>query len=137
MERTLVLIKPDGVKRKLMGEIISIYERKGLEISAMKLLRPSVEVVGEHYYEHRSKSFYNELVNYITRGYVCALIIEGENAIDAVRKINGATDPLKAETGSIRGKFALSKTENCVHSSDSEDSAEREIKIWFPEICRN
>lgn len=130
----MVLIKPDGVERKLMGEIISVYERKGLEISAMKLIRPSAGAAEEHYYEHRNKVFYNELIKYITRGYVCALIIEGENVINSVRKINGETDPFKAETGSIRGRFALSKTENCVHSSDSEDSAEREIKIWFPEI---
>lgn len=136
MERTLVLVKPDGVERKLIGEIISVYEKKGLEISAMKLIRPTAEIAKEHYYEHRNKFFFDELVDYITGGYVCALIIEGENVIDAVRKINGETDPLKAEAGSIRGRFSLSKTENCVHSSDSKDSAEREIKIWFPEISR-
>ena len=131
MERTLVLIKPDAIKRKLMGEIISVYEKNKLEIIDMKMVKPSTEIAEKHYFEHKDKPFFNELVNYITGGSVCALIIEGHSIIEQVRKINGATDPKNAEPESIRGKFALSKQENCVHGSDSRESAEREIKIWF------
>lgn len=134
MERTLVLIKPDAVEKKIMGEIISIYEKKGLHIIAMKIIKPCTKIAEEHYFEHKDKPFFKELVNFITRSEVCALIIEGENVISTLRKINGATDPLNAEVGSVRGQFALSKSENCVHSSDSAESAEREIKIWFPEM---
>lgn len=134
MERTLVIIKPDAMERKLMGEIISIYEKRGFHIAAIKILKPSVETARTHYFEHKDKPFFDKLVNYITRGEVCILIIEGDNAIPMIRKINGATDPAESETGSIRGRYALSKTENTVHSSDSKESAEREIKIWFPEL---
>jgi len=134
MERTLVLIKPDAMERKLMGEIISIYEKKGFHISALKIVKPTKEMAEEHYAEHKGKPFYERLVNFITKGEVCALVIEGENIVDAVRKINGATDPLDAEPGTIRGRYALSKSENAVHASDSNESAEREIKIWFPEL---
>ena len=97
----------------------------------MKMVKPSTEIAEKHYFEHKDKPFFNELVNYITGGSVCALIIEGHSIIEQVRKINGATDPKNAEPESIRGKFALSKQENCVHGSDSRESAEREIKIWF------
>ncbi len=134
MERTMVLIKPDAMERKLMGQIISIYEEKGLCISALKIIKPSLEIAKEHYIEHKDKSFFETLVSYIMRGNVCALIIEGVNAISIVRKINGATDPLNADIGSVRGRFAMSKLENTVHSSDSVQSAEREIHIWFPEL---
>ncbi|MHB1395095.1 MAG: nucleoside-diphosphate kinase [Clostridia bacterium] len=134
MERTLVIIKPDAKERKLMGEIISTYEKKGLHIPSLKIIKPSIEIAKNHYIEHKDKPFFKELISYITRGEVCVLIIEGENVITMTRKINGATDPLEAEMGTIRGRFAISKTENTVHSSDSADSAEREIKIWFPEI---
>lgn len=134
MERTLVLIKPDAMERKLMGEIISIYEKKGFHISALKIAKPTRKMAEEHYAEHKGKPFYESLVNFITKGEVCALVIEGENIIDAVRKINGATDPLNAEPGTIRGRYAASKSENAVHASDSIESAEREIKIWFPEL---
>jgi nucleoside-diphosphate kinase len=133
MERTLVLIKPDAVERRLIGQIIAIYERKGLEIAALKMLTPSREIAETHYLEHKEKPFFKELVAFLTRGKLCALIIEGDNAIKTVRKINGATDPSEAETGTIRGLFALSKSENMVHASDSAESAAREIKIWFPE----
>jgi nucleoside-diphosphate kinase len=133
MERTLVLIKPDAVERRLIGQIIAIYERKGLEIAALKMLTPSREIAETHYLEHNEKPFFKELVAFLTRGKLCALIIEGDNAIKTVRKINGATDPAEAETGTIRGLFALSKSENMVHASDSAESAAREIKIWFPE----
>lgn len=134
MERTLVIIKPDAMERKLMGEIISIYEKKGFHISAMKIIKPSPDIAEAHYAEHRGKPFFKELIAYITRGEVCVFIAEGINAIAAARKINGATDPLEADMGSIRGRYAVSKTENSVHSSDSKESAEREIKIWFPEL---
>ena len=134
MERTLVLIKPDGVERRLTGQIISIYERKGFDIIALKFIKPSKEIAEKHYIEHQDKPFFTELVNFITRGKVCAMIIEGDNVVKLVRKINGATDPAEAETGTIRGQFALSKAENIVHASDSSESAEREIKIWFSEI---
>ncbi|NLW56071.1 MAG: nucleoside-diphosphate kinase [Firmicutes bacterium] len=133
MERSLVLIKPDGVERRLVGQIISIYERKGLNITALKLIKPTREIVETHYVEHKDKPFFPELISYLTRGMVCAMIIEGPNVIETVRKINGATDPAQAEMGTIRGQYALSKSENIVHASDSPESAEREINIWFPE----
>ncbi len=133
MERSLVLLKPDAMERRLMGQIISIYERKGLNITALKIVRPSKEITESHYAEHKDKPFFQELLKYLTRGKVCALVIEGDNVIKMVRKINGATDPAEAEAGTIRGQFAVSKTENIVHSSDSTESAEREIKIWFAE----
>lgn len=134
MERTLVLIKPDAMERKLMGEIISIYEKKGLHISALKIIKPTAEIAKSHYFEHKDKPFFESLVSCITRGEVCALVIEGEDAITIVRKINGATNPLNAEVGTIRGRYAISMSENSVHSSDSVESAEREVKIWFPEM---
>lgn len=134
MERTLVLIKPDAMERKLMGEIISVYEKTYLHITSMKIIRATIEIAEEHYAEHREKPFFRELIDYITRGEVCALIIEGDNAVEEVRKLNGATDPKNADPSSIRGRYALSKSENSVHASDSSESAEREIKIWFPEI---
>ena len=134
MERTLVLIKPDAMERKLMGEIITIYENRGLHISSLKIIKPSIEIAKTHYIDHKDKPFYESLVSYITSGEVCALVIEGDNVVTKVRKINGATDPLDADMGTIRGRFAISKSENTVHSSDSVESAEREIKIWFPEI---
>lgn len=132
MERALVIIKPDAMERKLMGEIISIYEKKGLHISAARIVKPSRELAENHYGEHRDKPFFAEVVGYITRGEVCALIIEGGNAVNVVRRINGATDPITAEAGSIRGRYGVSKTENSIHASDSTESAEREIKLWFP-----
>ncbi len=134
MEKTLVLIKPDAIERKLIGEIIRIYEKKGLNITALKLVMPTVNMAEQHYVEHMDKPFFAELINFITRSIVCAMIIEGKDVIETVRKINGATDPLKAEEGTIRRLFATSKSENSVHSSDSKESAEREIKIWFPEL---
>lgn len=132
MERTLVLIKPDAVERKLMGKIISVYESYDLYITDMKLLRPTVDIAKKHYYEHQDKPFFDELIEFIIRSKVCALIIEGENVIERVREINGVTDPKYADKDTIRGKYALSKQENSVHGSDSIDNAEREIKIWFP-----
>ncbi|WP_333887286.1 nucleoside-diphosphate kinase [Clostridium sp.] len=132
MEKTLVLIKPDAMERKLMGEIISVYEKKGLHIAALKIVKPTVDMAKKHYSEHKDKPFFQELINFITRSEVCALIIEGQNAVEVVRKINGATDPKDAEAGTIRGRFAISKSENAVHSSDSVESAVSEIALWFP-----
>lgn len=134
MERTLVLIKPDAMERKLMGEVISFYEKSNLHIAAMKIIKASIELAKKHYDEHKEKPFFNELIEYITRGEVCALIIEGENAIEEVRKINGATDPKNAALSTIRGRYALSKSENSVHASDSKESAEREINLWFTKL---
>lgn len=134
MERTLVLIKPDAMERKLMGEIISFYEKSNLHIAAMKIIKPPIELAKEHYDEHKEKPFFNELIEYITRGEVCALIIEGHNVIEEVRKINGATDPKNADCSTIRGRYALSKSENSVHASDSIESAQREINMWFPKL---
>lgn len=133
MEETLVLIKPDGVKRQLCGEILSRYERKGLEIKAMKLLQTPQELAEEHYAEHKDKPFFGELVDFITSGPVLAFILGGQNAIASVRAINGATNPLEATPGSIRGDYALTLDSNVVHASDSAESAAREMKLWFPE----
>lgn len=136
MEKTLVLIKPDAMEKKLMGEIISIYEKKGLHIRAIKIIKPDMKIAGEHYDEHKDKPFFGELVEFITRGEVCAMVMEGHRAVETVRKLNGATDPLNADAGSIRGMYAASKQENCVHASDCGESAAHEMKIWFPECAK-
>lgn len=133
MQETLVLIKPDGVRRQLCGEILSRYERKGLVIKAMKLLDASKELAEEHYVEHKGKPFFGELVDFITSGSVLAFVLAGENAIVSVRAINGATNPVDAAPGSIRGDYALTMDSNVVHASDSVESASREIQLWFPE----
>ncbi|MCB2357342.1 nucleoside-diphosphate kinase [Clostridium estertheticum] len=134
MERTLVLIKPDGVKRGLIGKILDYYEDKSLEIVALKMITATKDTAKDHYGEHEGKEYFEELINYITEGRICAIILMGEKAIDLVRKLNGNKDPVKAELGSIRGKFTIDKTQNLVHASDSIDSVEREIRIWFPEL---
>ncbi|PRR77340.1 Nucleoside diphosphate kinase [Clostridium liquoris] len=134
MEKTLVLIKPDGVERKLIGEIISFYERKNLNISALKMIKANKKAAEAHYVEHAGRDYYNSLIDYITDGKIVAMVIEGENAVKIVRKINGVTDPIEADMGSIRGKYGLSKERNLVHASDSIENAKREISIWFPEI---
>lgn len=134
MERTLVLIKPDGVNRKLTGKIIAMYEQRNLSIAAIKMLIPAAQTAEAHYEEHKDKSFFRDLIDYLTSGQVCAMILEGEKAVEKVRKINGKTDPMEAELSSVRGMYAISKSHNSVHSSDSIQSAEREIKIWFPEF---
>lgn len=133
MEETLVLIKPDGVKRQICGEILTRYERKGLIIKAMKLLQTSKELAEEHYAEHKDKPFFGELVDFITSGPVLAFVLAGKNAVTSVRSINGATNPVDATPGSIRGDYALTMDSNVVHASDSLDSATREIHLWFPE----
>jgi len=134
MERTLVLIKPDGVKRGLIGKILNHYEEKSLEIVALKMVTASIDDAKEHYSEHEGREYFDELINYVTDGKICAIILRGEKAVDVVRKINGDKDPVKAELASIRGEFTLDKTHNLVHASDCAESAEREIAIWFPEL---
>nr|QBK85618.1 MAG: nucleoside diphosphate kinase [Marseillevirus LCMAC101] len=124
-----VMIKPDGVRRHLIGEIISRFERKGFTISAMKMLLPSKEIVTDHYQEHKGKVFYDKLVNFITSGLVVAMIMEGN--IKVARAVVGTTTPWDAERGTIRGDLASSINENLVHCSDSLISAKREIGIWF------
>ena len=133
MEETLVLIKPDGVKRQICGEILTRYERKGLIIKAIKLLQTPKELAEEHYAEHKDKPFFGELVDFITSGPVLAFVLAGKNAVTSVRTINGATNPVDATPGSIRGDYALTMDSNVVHASDSVDSAAREIHLWFPE----
>lgn len=133
MEETLVLIKSDGVKRQICGEILTRYERKGLIIKAMKLLQTPKELAQEHYAEHKDKPFFGELVDFITSGPVLAFVLAGKNAVTSVRTINGATNPVDATPGSIRGDYALTMDSNVVHASDSVDSAAREIHLWFPE----
>lgn len=133
MEETLVLIKPDGVKRQICGEILTRYERKGLIIKAMKLLQTPKELAQEHYAEHKDKPFFGELVDFITSGPVLAFVLAGKNAVTSVRTINGATNPVDATPGSIRGDYTLTMDSNVVHASDSVDSAAREIHLWFPE----
>jgi nucleoside-diphosphate kinase len=131
-ERTLVLIKPDAIRRGLIGEILARYERKGLTIEAMDQRQVDPALSDVHYAEHIEKPFYPALREFITGGPVVALVLTGDAAIDVVRVMNGATDGRKAEPGSIRGDLALSTSENLVHGSDSAESAAREIALWFP-----
>jgi nucleoside-diphosphate kinase len=130
-ERTLVLIKPDAMERQLAGEILARFERRGLLLRAARLVRVDRELAQRHYAEHAEKPFFGELVEFITKGSTLALILEGEGAIAAVRKTMGATNPADACVGSIRGQFALSMPDNLVHGSDSPESAQREIELWF------
>jgi nucleoside-diphosphate kinase len=131
-ERSLVLVKPDGVSRGLVGEVISRIERKGLRLVALELRDTERSVAEQHYAEHASKPFYESLLEFITGGPLVAMVIEGERAIDAFRQLAGATDPVKAATGSIRGDYAVEVQFNIVHGSDSPESAKREIDLWFP-----
>jgi nucleoside-diphosphate kinase len=134
-ERTLVLVKPDGVERKLVGEVLSRIERKGLSIVAMDLRVVSQEVAAQHYAEHDGKPFFASLLEFITSGPVLAAVVEGPRAIAAWRQLAGGTDPVeKATPGTIRGDFGLETQFNLVHGSDSPESAEREIKLWFPNL---
>lgn len=133
-ERTLVLIKPDGVRRGLVGEVVARLERKGLSIAAMELRTLDRAAAEEHYGEHREKPFFGELVDFITSGALVALVAEGPRAIEAWRTMMGVTDPVKASPGSVRGDHALIVTENLVHGSDSADSAAREIGLFFPAL---
>ena len=134
LERTLVLIKPDGVRRGLVGEVVHRFERKGLKILAAKTLRVTPELAQRHYAEHQGKPFFAELVEFITSGPLAAMVLEGESVVAAARQGIGATDPLQAAPGSIRGDFAIAIGTNMVHGSDSPESAARETGIFFPEL---
>jgi nucleoside-diphosphate kinase len=132
-ERTLVLIKPDGVERHLVGEILARIERKGLSLVALELRTVELAVAQEHYAEHEGKGFYQSLLDFITGGPLVAAVVEGPRAVAAFRQLAGGTDPVeKAATGSIRGDFGLETQFNLVHGSDSGESAAREIALWFP-----
>lgn len=135
IERTLVLIKPDAVRRGLVGEVLSRYERKGLALVALELRTIDGELADTHYAEHVERDFYPPLRAFITSGPLAALVLEGDNAIEAVRLLNGRTDGRVAEPGSVRGDLALSNRENLVHASDSAESAARELGIWFPGLA--
>ena len=135
MSRTLILIKPDAFERALTGEVLARFERKGLRLVALRLLEVDEALANLHYAEHIEKPFFGELVAFITRGPLVAAVMEGHEAVAAARQVIGATDPIEAAPGSIRGDFALEVTFNMVHGSDSDESAEREIGIWFPELA--
>jgi nucleoside-diphosphate kinase len=130
-EKTLVLIKPDAVQRKLAGEILARFERRGLEIRSARFMTVDRALADEHYAEHREKPFFGELVDFITSAPTLALVLEGEAAISVVRTTMGATNPTDAAPGTIRGDLALAMPDNLVHGSDSPESAQREIALWF------
>ena len=130
-ERTLILLKPDAVERKLMGEIISRIESKNLDIVEMKLMQIEQATAEDHYGEHKDKPFFGELIGFITRGPACAMIIEGPNAISVMRGMMGATNPFESAAGTIRGDFGLDLTANLIHGSDSPESAAREVERFF------
>lgn len=132
-ERTLVLVKPDGVRRGLMGEVLSRYERRGLKVVAAKLMQIPKELAEKHYEEHKAKPFFPELVKFITSAPVLALAVEGRNAVAVVRAMNGATKPWESAPGTIRGDLALALTPNVVHASDSVPTAQRELPLYFSE----
>jgi nucleoside-diphosphate kinase len=134
MSRTLILVKPDAFERGLTGEVIARFERKGLRLMALKQVQIDEQFAGVHYEEHTEKPFFGELVEFITRGPLVAMVMDGPDAVAAARQVIGATNPLEASPGSIRGDYAVEVTFNLVHGSDSDESAEREIEIWFPEL---
>ena len=134
MDRTLILVKPDAFGRGLTGELIARFERKGLRIAALKRMQLERELAERHYEEHREKPFFSELVEFITSGPLVAMVLEGHEAVAAARQVIGATNPLEAAPGSIRGDFALEVQTNLVHGSDSPESADRELALFFPEL---
>jgi nucleoside-diphosphate kinase len=134
MDRTLILVKPDAFARGLTGEILARFERKGLRIVALRLMTMDRELAERHYAEHAEKPFFGELVDFITSAPLVALVLEGHEAVTAARQVIGATDPLEAAPGSIRGDFALEVGQNMVHGSDSGESAAREVALFFPEL---
>ena len=134
MERTLILVKPDAFARNLTGEIIARFERKGLRLAALKQMTMTRELAAQHYAEHEGKGFYEELVTFITSGPLVAMVLEGESAITAARQVIGATNPLEANTGSIRGDFAIEVGQNMVHGSDAPESAAREVGLFFGDL---
>ena len=134
MDRTLILVKPDAFARNLTGEIISRFERKGLRIVALKYMTMDTQLAEQHYAEHEGKPFFGELVSFITSGPLVAMVLEGDEAVRAARQVIGATNPLEAAPGSIRGDFAIAVGQNMVHGSDSDESAAREAKLFFPNL---
>jgi nucleoside-diphosphate kinase len=134
LDRTLILVKPDAFERGLTGEVIARFERKGLQIVALKQMKVDRELAERHYSEHATKPFFGELIEFITRAPLVAIVLEGESAVESARQLIGATNPVEAAPGSIRGDFAIEVTFNLVHGSDSPNTAEREIKLWFPEL---
>jgi nucleoside-diphosphate kinase len=133
MDRTLILVKPDAFERGLTGEIIARFERKGLRIVALKHMTVTEELAKRHYAEHEGKAFFGELVEFITSGPLVAMVLEGDEAVTAARQVIGATNPLEASPGSIRGDFAIAVGQNMVHGSDSPESAKREAELFFPD----
>lgn len=131
MQKTFVLVKPDGVQKDLIGEVITRFERRGLKIVGLKMIKITQEQAKKHYAEHSEKPFFGELVEFITSGPVAAMVVQGENAIKAVRGMMGATNPIDANPGSIRGDYALTMSQNIVHGSDSEESAKNEVNNFF------
>jgi nucleoside-diphosphate kinase len=134
VDRTLILVKPDAFARSLTGEIIARFERKGLKIAALKLMTLTEDLARRHYAEHDGKPFFGELVEFITSGPLVAMVLEGRDAVTAARQVIGATNPLEATTGSIRGDFAIEVGKNLVHGSDAPESAAREAALFFPEL---
>jgi nucleoside-diphosphate kinase len=134
VDRTLILVKPDAFARNLTGEIIARFERKGLRIAALKYMTMDTQLAQRHYAEHEGKPFFEELVSFITSGPLVAMVLEGDQAVVAARQVIGATNPLEAVAGSIRGDFAIEVGQNMVHGSDSPESAEREAKLFFPDL---
>jgi nucleoside-diphosphate kinase len=134
VSRTLILVKPDAFERGLTGELITRFERKGLRSVAMKQMTVDEDLANRHYAEHVEKPFFGELVSFITGGPLVAIVLEGNEAVAAARQVIGATNPLEAAPGSIRGDLATEVTFNLVHGSDSDESAEREIALWFPDL---
>jgi nucleoside-diphosphate kinase len=134
MERTLILVKPDAFARGLTGEIIARFERKGLRLAALRQMEMETSLAEQHYAEHEGKPFYGELVEFITSGPLVAMVLEGERAVEAARQVIGATDPVQAAPGSIRGDFAIQVGQNMVHGSDSPESAGREVALFFGEL---
>ena len=132
MERTLILVKPDAFDRNLTGEIIARFERKGLRLQALTLMTMTQELAERHYAEHVGKPFFEELVSFITSGPLAAMVLAGDHAVEAARQVIGATNPLQATTGSIRGDYAIEVGQNMVHGSDSPESAAREVGLFFP-----
>lgn len=132
-EATLVLIKPDAFSRQLTGLILALYEEAGLEIRALKLVRPSLQLLENHYAEHAGKSFLKALLGFMQEGPVVAAVLAGADAVEHVRRINGATDPVKADPGTLRDLYGTDKQRNCVHGSATNEDARREISLWFPE----
>jgi nucleoside-diphosphate kinase len=134
MSRTLILVKPDAFERRLTGEVISRFEQKGLTIAAMKHMTVERQLAERHYDEHRDKPFFGDLVEFITGGPLVAMVLEGYEAVTAARQVIGATNPLEAAPGSIRGDFGMEVQTNLVHGSDSAESAGREVELFFPEL---